>query len=89
MPTITLIRGKYVEQLTNYDDVLYTFRYIPVKQRSEWTSIIRDDIVRKLEDGTPIATIQQGLGHVAKDLSIRVGNHLSEETQEDTEGKEQ
>ena len=83
MPTITLRRGEYIEQLTSHDDTLYTFRYIPVKQRSEWTAIVRDAIVRELEDGTPIATIQQGLSHVAKDLSIRVGNHLSEKTHEE------
>ena len=81
MSTITVLRGEYVEQLTSHDDTLYTFRYIPVKQRSEWTFIVRDAIVRELEDGTPIDGIRQELSHVAKDISIRVGNHISEDPQ--------
>ena len=74
--SITVQNGTYSETLTTINDTLYTLRYILLKNRSEWHSVLMDEIRRGLEDKITCSEIQHNVRYIAKDLSIRKGNHI-------------
>ena len=74
--SITVKRGDYSETLTTINGTLYTLRYILLKDRSEWHSILMDEVRRGIEDKITYAEIQHNVRYIAKDLSIRKGNHI-------------